>query len=131
MCGTIAWQTFTENKTTDQYKGGLNMKIILDGMGGDNAPSEIVKGAVEAARHIEHQIILVGDEERIRTELSGYTYDPQQIGIRHAADVITNDDAPVKAVRTKTESSMVVPGKASGSIYLTIIRASPALPSGK
>ena len=84
------------------------MKIILDGMGGDNAPSEIVKGAVEAARHIEHQIILVGDEERIRTELSGYTYDPEQIGIRHAAEVITNDDAPVKAVRTKTESSMVV-----------------------
>ncbi len=84
------------------------MRIILDGMGGDNAPMEIVKGAVEAARHLEDQIILVGDGDRLRQELSNHSCDPQQIGIRHASDVITNDDAPVRAVRAKTDSSMVV-----------------------
>ena len=84
------------------------MKIILDGMGGDNAPAEIVKGATMAAAKMEHEIVLVGDEEQIRAELAKYTYNPSQISIQHAGDVITNDDAPVKAVRSKTDSSMVV-----------------------
>lgn len=84
------------------------MKIILDGMGGDNAPAEIVKGATMAAAKMEHEIVLVGDEEQIRAELAKYTFNPSQISIQHAGDVITNDDAPVKAVRSKTDSSMVV-----------------------
>jgi glycerol-3-phosphate acyltransferase PlsX len=83
------------------------MKIVLDGMGGDNAPAEIVKGAVEASALMEHQIILVGDETRIHNELAKYKYKMDKISVVHAEEVISNDDAPVKAVRTKTDSSMV------------------------
>ncbi len=84
------------------------MKIVLDGMGGDNAPFEIVKGAVEAAKEITHTIIIVGDEKKIAAELKKYKYDKKQICIQHASDVIGNCDAPVKAVRTKKDSSMVI-----------------------
>ena len=84
------------------------MKIILDGMGGDNAPFEIVKGATLAASEMKHKIVIVGDENKIKAELAKYKYDKGQITVRHAADIITNDDAPVRAVRTKTESSMVI-----------------------
>ncbi|MBK5247531.1 MAG: phosphate acyltransferase PlsX, partial [Peptostreptococcaceae bacterium] len=84
------------------------MRIILDGMGGDNAPLEIVKGATLAALEMKHKIVIVGDEDMINEELAKYKYDKEKITVRHASDVITNDDAPVKAVRTKTESSMVI-----------------------
>lgn len=83
------------------------MKIVVDGMGGDNAPFEIVKGVVEAAALTEHQIILVGDESKINSELTKYKYKKEQISVVHASEVISNDDAPVKAVRTKLDSSMV------------------------
>lgn len=83
------------------------MKIVVDGMGGDNAPFEIVKGAVEASALTEHQIILVGDESLINTELEKYKYNKEKITVMHASEVITNEDAPVKAVRTKLDSSMV------------------------
>ncbi len=85
----------------------MQMRIVIDGMGGDNAPSAIVQGCVEAAALISHRIFIVGDEEQIYKELDKYKYDPEQIQVIHASDVITNDDAPVRAVRTKTESSMV------------------------
>lgn len=83
------------------------MKIAVDGMGGDNAPLEIVKGAVEASALTEHQIILVGDESLINSELEKYKYNKEKISVLHAGEVITNEDAPVKAVRTKLDSSMV------------------------
>ncbi|MBR0598845.1 phosphate acyltransferase PlsX [Sinanaerobacter chloroacetimidivorans] len=83
------------------------MRIIIDGMGGDNAPSEIVKGVVDAAALIDHEIHIVGDEKKIEAELAKYKYKKEQIKIVHASDVITNDDAPVKAVRTKQDSSLV------------------------
>ncbi len=83
------------------------MKITVDGMGGDNAPLEIVKGVVEAAALTKHQIIIVGDESQINSELAKYKYNKEQISVVHASEVITNDDAPVKAVRTKQDSSMV------------------------
>lgn len=83
------------------------MKIVVDGMGGDNAPFEIVKGAVEASALTEHKIILVGDEIKINNELVKYKYNKDKISVVHASEVILNDDAPVKAVRTKQDSSMV------------------------
>ena len=83
------------------------MKIVVDGMGGDNAPFEIVKGTVEAAALTEHEIILVGDESKINSELEKYKYKKEQISVVHASEVIENEDAPVKAVRTKLDSSMV------------------------
>lgn len=45
------------------------MRVVLDGMGGDNAPAEIVKGAVEAASIIDHEILIVGNEKLIEEEL--------------------------------------------------------------
>lgn len=84
------------------------MRIAIDGMGGDNAPSEIVKGCVEASKLISYPIDIVGDPERIQHELDHYTYDKEQITVVPAMDVITMEDAPVRAVRTKTDSSLVV-----------------------
>ena len=83
------------------------MRIGIDGMGGDNAPVEVIKGIVEAAELIDDQIFIYGDQEIIEQELGKYKYDSQQISVVHAADVITNHDTPVRAVRTKLESSMV------------------------
>lgn len=83
------------------------MRIILDGMGGDNAPLEIVKGAVEASSKIDHQIVIVGREDEINAELAKYNYDESKIQVVHASEVIENEDSPVKAIRRKTDSSMV------------------------
>lgn len=83
------------------------MKIIIDGMGGDHAPVEIVKGAVDACALMNHEVCLVGDETKLQAELAKYKYNPEQIKIVHAGEVISNEDAPVKAVRTKQDSSMV------------------------
>lgn len=84
------------------------MRIILDGMGGDNAPQEIVKGAVEAAAEISDEIVIVGEPEAIKEELKKNNYQGTQIIIEPAHDVITMEDSPVKAIRRKTDSSMVV-----------------------
>ncbi len=83
------------------------MKIILDGMGGDNAPGSVVEGAVLASREMDHNIVIVGPEERIKKELSLHKYSPEKISVVNATDVITNDDAPVRAVRSKTDSTIV------------------------
>lgn len=84
------------------------MRVILDGMGGDNAPVEIVKGAVQAAKEISHEIYIVGKEDEIQKELDKYQYDHKQIKVVHAEEVITNEDSPVKAIKRKKDSSMVV-----------------------
>ena len=84
------------------------MKIVLDGMGGDHAPAEIVKGAVMAAGIIKHDIYIVGKKDAIEAELRKNKFKGKNIKIVDAAEVITMDDSPVKAIRRKTESSMVV-----------------------
>ena len=84
------------------------MRIIIDGMGGDNAPGEIVKGAVEASKLIDDEIVIVGIQEQINAELAKYQFDESRISVKHASEVIENDDAPVRAVRRKKDSSMVV-----------------------
>ena len=84
------------------------MRIILDGMGGDNAPEEIVKGAVEAAKEIEDEIIIVGEPEAIEKQLKKCKYKGEQISIVPAREVITMEDSPVKAIRHKKDSSLVV-----------------------
>jgi len=83
------------------------MIILLDGMGGDNAPAAVVEGAALAAGKTEHKIVLIGDEEKLNRELSKHKFDKNQISTVHTQEVITNDDAPVKAVRSKKNSSMV------------------------
>lgn len=83
------------------------MKIILDGMGGDHAPAAIVEGAVQASKEIDHEIHIIGQEELINAELSKYKFNPDKIFVIDAREVITNDDAPVRAVRSKKDSSIV------------------------
>ena len=83
------------------------MRIILDGMGGDNAPAAIVEGAVLASKQIEHEIYIIGQEELINAELAKHSYDAEKISVVDAREVITNDEAPVRAVRSKKQSSIV------------------------
>ena len=83
------------------------MRIAVDGMGGDNAPEEIVKGCVEASRLIDDEIYILGLEDVIKKELKKYKFDYNKIKIVNATEVITNDDSPVKAARTKKDSSMI------------------------
>ena len=83
------------------------MKIILDGMGGDNAPAAIVEGAVLASKEMEHQILIIGDQELINAELDKYKYNSEKISVVHASQAISNDEAPVRAVRSKKDSSIV------------------------
>ncbi|MGL4791160.1 MAG: phosphate acyltransferase PlsX, partial [Anaerotignaceae bacterium] len=61
-----------------------NIKIAVDAMGGDNAPFEIVKGAVEAVNEFNSNIILVGIQEVIEKELLKYTYNKEKIEIVNA-----------------------------------------------
>jgi len=85
------------------------IKVAVDAMGGDYAPLEVVKGAVEAVNSNEKlKCFLVGKEDAVRSELSKYSYDTSRIEVVKADDVITNDEAPVMAVRRKKDSSIVV-----------------------
>lgn len=83
------------------------MKIILDGMGGDNAPFSVVEGAVLASRETQHHICIIGQEELIIPELKKHKYESEKISVINATQVISNDDAPVRAVRSKKDSSIV------------------------
>ena len=84
-------------------------KVALDAMGGDNAPGEIVKGAVEAVNEREDiEVVLVGDKESVECELAGYEYDKNRISIVHTTETISMDEPPVNAVRKKKDSSIVV-----------------------
>ncbi len=85
------------------------VKVVVDAMGGDNAPFELVKGAVEAVNeNPKAGVILVGDSEKVKEELSKYQYDASRIEIVHASENITNDEPPVMAIRRKKDSSIVV-----------------------
>lgn len=84
------------------------MRIAIDAMGGDNAPQAPVEGAVAAAKEwSDVEIILVGDETRLKPLTAGA---PANVRIHHAAEVIEAEDEPVRAVRRKKDSSMVVAG---------------------
>ena len=84
------------------------VKVALDAMGGDNAPEQIVKGAVDAV-NLDEQIFvyLVGKQELVNEELKKYTYNKKQIEVVNATDVIETGEAPVMAVRRKKDSSLV------------------------
>lgn len=85
------------------------IKIAVDAMGGDNAPSEIVKGAVEAvSERPDITVCLTGQEDIIKKELEKYTYKKEQIEIVPASEVIKTGDPPVNAIRKKKDSSIVV-----------------------
>ena len=84
-------------------------RVALDAMGGDNAPKEIVKGAVEAVKlRKDIHVLLTGREEVLKKELSEYTYPEDQIEIINATEVIETAEPPVMAIRRKKDSSIVV-----------------------
>ena len=90
------------------------MKILVDAMGGDNSPDEIIKGCVDAVSVIESDIILVGNEKIINEKVKEfYKKDnisevTDRITIKNATEVIENEESPTSALKTKKDSSMVV-----------------------
>ena len=86
------------------------MKIIVDAMGGDNAPAEIVKGAVEAIREFGISIVLVGREDDINACLKNEHAEDirEKISVIHAAEVVNMEDDPTTVLRAKKDSSMSV-----------------------
>ena len=84
-------------------------RVALDAMGGDNAPVEIVKGAIDAVKKRKDiKVLLVGQEDVVKRELSQYTYDEEQIEVVHASEIIETAEPPVNAIRKKKDSSIVV-----------------------
>src|SRR5690625_1529448 len=86
-------------------KGKLFMRIAIDAMGGDHAPKEIVLGAMDAIQQIDNlQITLIGNEEKLKTFLTN----DKNISVIHSTEMITSEDEPVRAVRRKKNSSLVL-----------------------
>ena len=84
------------------------VNVAVDAMGGDNAPGEIIKGAVEAINQDKRvKVFLVGRDNVIREELKKYTYDAVQLEIVHTSEVIETAEPPVMAIRKKKDSSIV------------------------
>ncbi len=84
------------------------VKVAVDAMGGDNAPGEIVKGAVEAVNESSKvKVCLVGIPDAVEKELAGYTYNKEQIEVVPASEVIETAEPPVMAIRKKKDSSIV------------------------
>ena len=89
------------------------MKILLDAMGGDNAPDATIKGAVKAINQIKATVVLIGKEEVIRAKFKEfYGKEPDEISerfeIRNATETIEMEDTPTLAIKHKKDSSMVV-----------------------
>lgn len=83
--------------------------VALDAMGGDNAPEQIVKGAVDAVNKSSSvKVIVLGREEDIKKELGKYKYDQEKISVVNAPEVIKTEEAPVNAIRKKKDSSIVI-----------------------
>lgn len=90
------------------------MKILLDAMGGDNAPDAVIKGAIKASKELEADIVLIGIEEIINSKLKEF-YGKDKISditnkitIKNCTEQIEMEDIPTVAIRTKKDSSMVV-----------------------
>ena len=98
-------------------------RIVVDAMGGDYAPQQQVAGCVKAlAEDKDLYLILTGDEAQIKAELANYKYDESRLEIVHTTEIITMEEVPTKAVKTKKDSSLVVAfrilkeGKADGLV---------------
>lgn len=84
------------------------VKVAVDGMGGDNAPVEIVKGAVEAINESNKvKVYLTGPKDVLEKELAGYIYQKEQLEIVPATEIIETAEPPVMAIRKKKDSSLV------------------------
>lgn len=110
------------------------MKIIVDAMGGDNAPMAPVEAAVRAVKELDVEIVLVGKKEVVEKQLSAYDYPNDKISIANADEVITNHEEPAKAVRSKKNASVVVAAnmlkKGEGDAMLSMGNTGALLASG-
>lgn len=85
------------------------MKIIVDAMGGDNAPLEIIKGAISAIKEFNiEKVVLVGDSRQIESCAKDNNLDMHNITVHHASDVITMCDEPRSVLKAKPDSSLAV-----------------------
>ena len=89
------------------------MRILLDAMGGDNAPEANIRGAIKASKEINSQIVLIGKEDIIRTKIKEiYNKELEEITdkitIQNATETIEMEDTPTQAIKHKKDSSMVV-----------------------
>lgn len=98
------------------------IRIALDVMGGDYAPQEIIKGGLLASQDSELEVLLVGPEKTVKEGLERCGYSGSGVSIVNASEVIGMGDAPVLAIKTKRDSSIVVGiellkrGEASGFV---------------
>ena len=90
------------------------MIILVDAMGGDNAPDAVIKGAVKAVNEVDANIVLIGDKEIINSKVKEF-YGKNRIedispkfSIEHTSEIITMEDKPTDAIKHKKDSSMVV-----------------------
>ncbi len=84
------------------------MKIVVDAMGGDFAPQNVVAGVVEAVKEYRAQVVLVGPQERIQQELKKHPYPQGSIEIVHAPEIVAMDDSATVVIRQKRNSSISV-----------------------
>ena len=84
------------------------MKIVVDAMGGDHAPAVVVDGAVQAARALQVEIVLVGQQAAVEAELHKHDTTGLTLTVVHASQVVEMDEHPAAAVKAKKDSSMVV-----------------------
>ena len=89
------------------------MKIILDAMGGDNAPDANIKGAIKAINQVKAEVVLIGKEDVIRSKIKDfYGKEVEEISdrlkIKNATETIEMEDKPTVAIKHKKDSSMVV-----------------------
>lgn len=84
------------------------MRIIVDAMGGDYAPANVIAGVVEAVRDLPVNITLVGVESQLRQHLAKYQYPAAKIEIVHAPEVVGMDDQPTDVIRRKKDCSISV-----------------------
>ena len=88
---------------------GNRVRIAVDAMGGDYAPAEPVRGAVEAANEEERiEVLFTGDEASIRKELDGLQFPADRVRIIGTTQVIETGEPPVRAIQSKKDSSLVV-----------------------
>jgi glycerol-3-phosphate acyltransferase PlsX len=84
------------------------MRIALDAMGGDRSPATEVEGAVLAVREYNTEVILVGDEKLLRSELHKHNASGLPITICHASQRVEMHESPVSVLRKKKDASIIV-----------------------
>ena len=96
------------------------MRIAIDVMGGDNAPDEIIAGALESIKLLseDDKLILVGPEEIIAAQLPSLKPYKGMISVFNAPDIISMDEVPIESLRKKPKSSIAVIAKLNPTLFL-------------